>query len=137
MKFTGKSLCQEPQASSFMRKETSIQVFFCNFFWKILGTPFLLNTSGGCMYLMVKELACHSEHSKRNCLKTKKHDFVEAFVIMENLTFRKVHNVRDHLFSTYAKFLEKLTFLTPWYAHELVRIRGWEMLVFREILRTY
>ena len=62
---------------------------------------------------MVKELACHSEHSKRNCLKTKKHDFVEAFVIMENLTFRKVHNVRDHLFSTYAKFLEKLTSSPP------------------------
>ena len=25
--------------------------------------------------------------------------------------------LRDHLFSTYAKFFEKLTFLTPWYAH--------------------
>ena len=34
--------------------------------------------------------------------------------------------------STYAKFSEKLTFLTSWYAH-----RGLEMLVFRKILRTY
>ena len=41
--------------------------------------------------------------------------------------------------STYAKFSEKLTFLTPWYAHVRVRIgvRGLEMLVFRKILRKY
>ena len=37
----------------------------------------------------------------------------------------------------YVKFSEKLTFLTPWYAHVRVRIRGLEMLVFRKILRTY
>ena len=42
---------------------------------------------------------------------------------------------RDHSFSTYAKFSEKLTFLTPWYAVR-VRIRGQEILVFRKILRT-
>ena len=42
-----------------------------------------------------------------------------------------------HPLSTYAKFSEKLAFLTPWYAHARVRIRGLEMLVFREILRTY
>ena len=33
-------------------------------------------------------------------------------------------HIGDHPFSTYAKFSEKLTFLTPWYAHERVRIRG-------------
>ena len=27
----------------------------------------------------------------------------------------------DHPFSTYASFSEKLTFLTPWYAHVLIR----------------
>ena len=37
----------------------------------------------------------------------------------------------------YAKFSEKLLFLTPSYAHVRVRIRGLEMLVFRKILRTY
>ena len=31
---------------------------------------------------------------------------------------------KDHPFSTYAKFSEKRTFLTPWYAHERVRIIG-------------
>ena len=31
---------------------------------------------------------------------------------------------RDHSFSTYAKFSEKLTFLAPWYAHVRVRIKG-------------
>ena len=45
--------------------------------------------------------------------------------------------VRDHSVSTYAKFSEKLTFLTPGYAHIRVRISGLEMLVFRKILRTY
>ena len=34
-------------------------------------------------------------------------------------------------------FSENLTFLTPWYAHVRVRIRGLEMLVFQNILHTY
>ena len=42
-----------------------------------------------------------------------------------------------HLLSTYVKVSEKLTFLTPWYAHVRVRIRGLEMLFFRKILRKY
>ena len=33
----------------------------------------------------------------------------------------------------YTNFSEKLTFLTPWYAHVFLRIRGQEMLVFNEI----
>ena len=45
--------------------------------------------------------------------------------------------IRDHPLSTYANFFEKLTFLTPWYAHVRVRIRGLEMLVFQKILRTF
>ena len=32
--------------------------------------------------------------------------------------------IRDHSFSTYTKFSEKLTFLTPWYAQVRFRIRG-------------
>ena len=36
-----------------------------------------------------------------------------------------------------SKIFRKLTFLTPWYAHVRVRIRGLEMLVFRTILRMY
>ena len=40
--------------------------------------------------------------------------------------------VRDDSFSTHAKFSEKLTFLTPWYAKVSVRIRGWEMVVFEK-----
>ena len=34
------------------------------------------------------------------------------------------NNTWDHSFSTYAKFCEKLTFLTSGYAHVCVRIRG-------------
>ena len=45
--------------------------------------------------------------------------------------------VRDHSFSTYEKFSEKLMILTFWYTHARLRIRGWEMLDFRKILRTY
>ena len=37
---------------------------------------------------------------------------------------------RGHPLCTYAKFSEKLTFLTPRYAHVRARIRGLEMLVF-------
>ena len=39
--------------------------------------------------------------------------------------------VMDHSVSTNAIFFEKLTFLTPWYAHVHVSIRGKEMLVFQ------
>ena len=38
-------------------------------------------------------------------------------------SFRIVIFLRDLSFSTYAKFSENLRFLTPWNAHELVRIR--------------
>ena len=38
--------------------------------------------------------------------------------------------------SMYAKLPKKLTFLTPWYAHVLMRIWGWDMLVFWKILCT-
>ena len=48
-----------------------------------------------------------------------------------------MRKVWSHPLSTYAKFSEQLTFLTPWYVHVRVRIRGLEMLVFRKILRTY
>ena len=44
---------------------------------------------------------------------------------------------RGHPLSTYAKFPEKLTFVTPWYVHVRVHIRGLQMLIFRKILRTY
>ena len=48
-----------------------------------------------------------------------------------------VFGIRGHSLSTYAKFSEKLTFLTPWYAHVRVRIRGLKMLIAQKILRTY
>ena len=51
--------------------------------------------------------------------------------------FIAIITIRDHPFSTYAKFSEKLTFQTPLFAHVRVRIKGSEMLVFRKILRTY
>ena len=44
---------------------------------------------------------------------------------------------RDHSFSTYAKFPEKLTFLTHGYAHVRVLIRGVKVEVFRKVLRRY
>ena len=41
-----------------------------------------------------------------------------------------------HLLRAYVKFSEQLTFLTPWYVHVHVRIRGLEILVSRKVLRT-
>ena len=40
--------------------------------------------------------------------------------------------VRDHSVSTYVKFSEELTFLTPTYEHVDARVRGYLMLVFLE-----
>ena len=48
-----------------------------------------------------------------------------------------VTSIWRHPLSRYAKFSEKLLFLTPWCAHVRVRINGLEMLVFRKIFRTY
>ena len=42
---------------------------------------------------------------------------------------------RDHSFSTYAKFSEKLTFLTPWYTH--VREYGLTKTTFTNLFITY
>ena len=63
------------------------------------------------------------------------------------IIFRLLHVLRmpgnkrkfagGHPLSRYAKSSEKLTFLTPWYVHVRLRIRGLEMSVFRKILRTY
>ena len=46
-------------------------------------------------------------------------------------------SIRDHSFSAYAKFLEKLIFLIPLYVRVCVHIRGLETFIFRKILRTY
>ena len=60
-----------------------------------------------------------------------------------NSAFKKnIHKQRqkqymDRPLSTYAKFSEKLTFLTTSYVHVRVRIGWLEMLVFRKILGTY
>ena len=43
------------------------------------------------------------------------------------------NSLGDHPLSTYAKFSEKLTFLTLWYAHVRVRIMGLEIIVFGKI----
>ena len=46
--------------------------------------------------------------------------------------------VRDDPFNAYStKFAAKLIFLTPRDAHVRVRIRGYEILVFRKILLTH
>ena len=45
--------------------------------------------------------------------------------------------VGDHSFGTYAKISKKLTFITFWYAHVRVRIRGYKNVSFPKILRTY
>ena len=49
----------------------------------------------------------------------------------------KFKGFRGHPLSTYAKFSDRLIFLTPCYAHVRVRIRELDILVFRKTLRTY
>ena len=66
---------------------------------------------------------------------SKKECFTVTTVLTTATYFKVSSPVRGHPLSTYAKFLEKLTFLTPWYVR--VRIRWLEMLVFGKILCTY
>ena len=47
--------------------------------------------------------------------------YEKIFGIFRNATLSELGG---HPFSTYAKFIEKLRFLTPWFAHVHVRIRG-------------
>ena len=57
-----------------------------------------------------------------------------------NLNLKDLFMLMGHPVSAYAKFSEKLTFLTLRYtnnAHVSVRISGVEMLVIQKILRTY
>ena len=58
---------------------------------------------------------------------------LRVFMILQCIT--KLH--RGYPLSTYAKFSEKLIFLTLLYGPVRGRIRGFEILVFRKILRTY
>ena len=57
------------------------------------------------------------------------------FIPFKLLFGAKLNATRNHSFSTYAKSSKKTTFLTHWYVR--VRIRGYETVVFRKILRTY
>ena len=59
------------------------------------------------------------------------------FMQPEAIIYTPLYKHRGHLLSTYAEFSEKLTFLSPLYAHVRLRIRGVEMLAFRKILHTY
>ena len=80
---------------------------------------------------------CFNE-SPLKMMKNASHFMLKALFVLERcLQFCPDFIVRGRALSTYATFSEKLTFLTPWYAHARVRIRGLEMLVFQKILRTY
>ena len=57
-------------------------------------------------------------------------EYAEDKQILSNLS-KKIFLLRDDSFSIYSKFL------TPSYTHERMRIRGDEILFFREMLRTY
>ena len=50
---------------------------------------------------------------------------------------KQYFTIRDHPVSTYTKFSEKLTFLTPRYAHVPVRIKRFRNNGFPKNLRTY
>ena len=44
--------------------------------------------------------------------------------VLASIPYKDFTGKRDHSFSIYAEFLEKLTFLTPGHAHVHVHIRG-------------
>lgn len=65
--------------------------------------------------------------------------FINLLILLHGNIFEILWRVKEgacrYLFTTYAKFSVKLTFFTPLYV--LVRVKGWEMLVFRKVLGTY
>ena len=67
---------------------------------------------------------------------TYRHINTKIILVATNQLFQ-VNGLGGHSLSTYAKFNEKLIFLTPSYAHVRVHVRGVEIIVFRKILRTY
>ena len=50
--------------------------------------------------------------------------FPSVYVSFERPWFSYYSSIRDHSFSKYAKFSQKVTFLTPWYASVRVQIMG-------------
>ena len=58
--------------------------------------------------------------------------FQRIYLLFFQMSVWNLNLVRDHPFSTYAKYSEKLTFLTPLYAHIHAHIRGLEMLAFQK-----
>ena len=83
----------------------------------------------------VKSRSNYTSCSRQNCHRwTRSDKFIKnqensLFLKMINkliiyMLLKYFSNNRGHPFSTYAKFSEKLIFLTPWYADVCVRIRG-------------
>ena len=64
-------------------------------------------------------------------------NWFKEYIDQESLGMVKNFEHRGHPFRMYAKISEKAIFLTPWYAHVRMRIKEYEMLVFRKVLRTY
>ena len=73
--------------------------------------------------------ALNQKSCQQQDLRGKNESLIFFIVFCSNEKYYK----RDHSFRTCAKFSEKLTFLSPWYANVRVRIRGWKMLTFWKI----
>ena len=117
----------------------AVHDFLKTIFWEVVNIQELLMSLSKWRYdslLTIFVFDFNSEFiSFRNCsasssFKLKKNMlFQESFSYFKCLCFlpRLVPTfpitIRDHPFSAYAKFSEKLTFLTTWYAHVRVRIR--------------
>ena len=97
---------------------------------------FIINTTHLFLYANYEKKIKFQHSSFVN--ERKKLSFVLYSIQGSHRKKKPLRNVtRGHPFSMYAKFCEKLTFLTPYYVHVRVRIRRLEVLVFRKILRTY
>ena len=80
----------------------------------------------------LEEIVCCSDHSAFHIL-------AQVFHIYHTFTINLdvLAKLKGHLFSMYAQFFEKLTFLTTTYGNVHVRSRGQKVLVFRKTLLTY
>ena len=128
-----------------MRKNKDIQFFVI---WKCILWSQILKLHlrklqnqynlGSRVFFIFRCCHCLSNLKKQSTQRTWLKVHWEQTGVIWNL-FPRVYCFSDrvHPFSMYAKFSEKLTFLTSWYAHICVRSRGLKILVLQKIVRTY
>ena len=86
---------------------------------RVVTENFKLSKLSNFLNVYSKYTLVQAENFKNSTRKTCAKNSIQLQLLTETMT-----PIKNHLFSSYAKFSEKLLFLIPWYAHLRVRISG-------------